>query len=223
MPCKTHQSQMNRLIDGHLDAVQIVDLRHRLESDQCNQCLDILESHLMLTELSHEWQEHDVPDWNRAQHIIKPTQSASHWTSFASLALSTMAIILVLTQFQIHSTEHGVLFSFAGQGQERIIAQRVESTLKTIQAQQKEYIDAKLVNLNNEQSEKNRHIINAVVELNRTERRQEMVKLVHFLDNKNQLNNYQQNINNAVNYQPININSLDNLNDADLLQPKGTN
>jgi hypothetical protein len=238
MPCNTHHANIERLTDGHLDAAQIADLKHRLESEQCNECLEILENHLLLSELSHDWQEQEMPEWNRTQHIIKPIQKERHWTNFASIALSTMAIVLVLSQFQIHTTDHGILFSFAGQGQERIIEQRVESTLKRIQSQQKEYIDAKLVNFNNEQAAKNLQLINAVVELNRTERRQEMVKFVHFLDNKEQLSGSLQNTNNAVNYQAIDLEALDleardleplslepieELNDSDLLTPKGTN
>jgi len=218
MPCDKHQEHLDAFANGSLNQRQQIKLKVLLSEQNCQQCLEEFEQIEQLNRMANEWTNEQVPEWSRAQHIVQQADSKWNWLNVSSFACSALALLLVLFRFEIHSTDSGILLSFAGQAQSQIINQQVHQKFSELQRQQVSYIDTKLENFSNQQNDRNLKLINTVVELNRTERRQDLGKLVNYWQLNQQDVRLQTKLDDALQYRPITDNQLNELTNKDLQQ-----
>jgi len=159
-------------IDGNLSSKVKDEIANML--DNCSECNSTHQQYLEMHQLSHQWQEQDVPEWHRVKHAIRPPIKQTNWLNWGAMATSTMAILMVVFQLEMVSTDRGLTISFGGSQTEAKITKLVDSQLarykKTLDASFEKQLNVALDNQNN--LFKIRHA--NWIEKNRSERQQDI-------------------------------------------------
>ncbi len=161
-------------------------------------------NHLRLT--SDEWQAEPLPNWAK-ESTFETANSAPWWQSpklsFASLACSVCAIIMVLGGFQV-SVQDGQLSMGFNQGLtpsdvDLLVQQRMDSYHQDQQQLFAQYADA----LNAQQQQSGAQLTEYLLSSSRQERREDFAELIKFINEQRnedqvyyarQLNDLQQEI-----------------------------
>ena len=145
---------------------------------QCLHCREIHAQALEFHALAGSWRDQPVPDWNRARFAIAPARPAqTYWPAWGALAMSIVAIVLVLLRVEV-STANGLLISFGGTQTESHVQELVAAELERHAAAQALVLEARLDDFTADQLTANQLLFARWQESARAERRQELGLLV---------------------------------------------
>lgn len=145
---------------------------------QCAHCREIHAQALEFHALAGSWRDEPVPDWNRARFAVAPARASQrYWPAWGALAMSIVAIMLVLLRVEV-STTNGLLISFGGTQTESRVQELVAAELERHAAAQALLLDARLDDFTADQLTTNQLLFARWQETARAERRQELGLLV---------------------------------------------
>ncbi|MES2605679.1 MAG: hypothetical protein V4603_12135 [Pseudomonadota bacterium] len=161
------------LLEGTLPPV----LRERCEAvlQHCPHCRDVFAQAQQYRDMATQWQDEEVPRWNRARHLVQPQrrQGNTPWLSWTALAASLAAIFLVVSKTEV-STENGLMISFGGGLGEARVQQLVTAAVASSTAAQTTFIDTRLSEFTEQQTLANRLLYAEWENSTRNERQQEL-------------------------------------------------
>ena len=176
-------THVTALLEGSLPAV----LRERCESALlgCAHCREVYAQAQQYRDLATQWQDEEVPRWNRARHLVQPQRRnfGNQWLQWTALAASVTAVFLVISKTEI-STENGLMISFGGGLGEARVQQLVAAEIASSAAAQSRLIDTKLEEFSEQQLAANRLQYADWQDSNRAERQREMTLLMAGLQNQ---------------------------------------
>jgi hypothetical protein len=171
--------------DHQLIATHVVDLlenklppalREQCEkaTAECEQCRDVLARAQLYAQSAAQWQQQQVPDWNRARHAVLPVRrDRASWLNWGALAASITAVMLVVLRVEI-STANGLMISFGGEQTDVIVQQQVAAAIARHAADQQVLLDARFTALTQQQTTSTELLFSRWQDANRAERRQEL-------------------------------------------------
>lgn len=139
----------------------------------CPHCAATCEQARALYHLGEQWQDRPVPPWHRARFAVKPPLRQTPWVSWAALATSCCAVLLVVFQLEV-STAGGLTISFGGSQGERHLQEAVAAALAAYRQEQAEALDARLADFSEAQTVANRLQLSEWSAKNREERRDDL-------------------------------------------------
>ncbi len=142
--------------------------------EQCDDCQATYQKCLEMYQLSHNWQQQTVPEWHRTRYAVRPPVKTNGWLNWASLATSSLAIMMVVFQLEINSTEQGLTISFGGSQTESKIEKLVDEQLASYQQAQQKLFDVKLKTALEQQDNRTKLRLANWLEKNRDERQQDI-------------------------------------------------
>jgi hypothetical protein len=163
---------INDYVDNKVSPV----LRHQIEEalGQCSDCQSTYHQCIEMVQLSQTWQQESTPEWHRTRFAVRPPAKHNNWLSWGSMATSSLAILMVVFQLEINSTEAGINISFGGNQAESKIEQMVSSQLETYKSEQDKLFQVKLDNALEKQDNKTKLRLATWLEKNRDERQQDI-------------------------------------------------
>ncbi|PCI72870.1 MAG: hypothetical protein COB38_02730 [Gammaproteobacteria bacterium] len=119
-------------IDSYIEGNLSSEVKREIDKilDNCSECQSTHQQYLEMHQLSHQWQEQDVPQWHRVKHAVRPPVKQTNWLNWGAMATSTMAILMVVFQLEIVNSDRGLTISFGGSQTEEKISKLVESQLE---------------------------------------------------------------------------------------------
>jgi hypothetical protein len=166
---------INDYIEG-ADKCLSSELKQQIELSlqNCSSCQSSYQQSLALYQMSHDWQQQEVPHWHRTSYAVRPPTKHSSWVSWSALAFSSTAIIVLLLQPHIRSNERGISVSFGGSQSEIEINRIVESRLSEYKKEQNViFLNRLSVALEEQNNQTNLRLTNWL-EKNRYERQQDI-------------------------------------------------
>ncbi len=163
-------------IEGKVSPV----LRARCDEavQSCAHCRDIHAQAREFYQLSGQWQEQAVPEWNRARFAVSPQRQPSNtWLGWSALAASLTAVFLVLLRIEVSTTD-GLLISFGGSQTEARVQQLVAAELENHATAQELLLDTRFAEFASDQLNANQLLLARWQEATRVERRQELSLLM---------------------------------------------
>jgi hypothetical protein len=163
---------INDFIEDKLSA----ELKQQVSAciEQCEDCQATYRQCLQLYQMSHEWQQQDVPEWHRTRYAVRPPVKQNSWLNWASMATSSLAILMVIFQLEINSGEQGLTISFGGNQTESKIEKLVEQRLASYQQEQEKLFAVKLNTALEHQDNRTKLRLANWIEKNRDERQQDI-------------------------------------------------
>jgi len=173
-PCN-HQLVIEH-IDSYIEGDLSSEVKREIDNilDNCNECQSIHQQYLGMHQLSHQWQEKDVPEWHRVKYAIRPPVKKSNWLNWGAMATSAMAILMVVFQLEIVNSNSGLTISFGGSQTEEKISKLVEIQLASYKSKLDESLDNQLNTALEKQTNLNKIRLADWLEKNRSERQQDI-------------------------------------------------
>lgn len=178
------EQQFERWLDGKLSPSQ-----QREFEQQCEQHPEMAArmqaARAFMHQASHTEQQ-PVPNWNREAtfEAAYVTPSRWQWQSGLSMAMSFVAICMVLFKVDIQVTDGSFTVSFAGKQQEQRIAQLVNERVDAYEQQQQLAMKDLSQQLFDQQKETNAQLSNYLITANREERREDFVELIKYINDQ---------------------------------------
>ena len=180
--------QLRDLLLRYVEGEQLSHLEENQIGSELSTNIELQEEYQLLMKLAQSaetWADEPVPDWNRTRYISRNRQAVP-WVSWLSLAASTLAILMVVLQVNIQSTDEGLYIAFGSAKQndsKPIENSEIEfnKKLDSWKLQQARYIDNRLNEFEYDYSNKNRTLLNSAVRHVRQERQQENRKILNYL------------------------------------------
>ncbi len=162
--------------------------------------------------LSQQFEELDVPEWNRQNTIVpqtghaqQPTAPWWHWSGLPliSLATSMAAIFMVATNMQINMSDQGLLISFANNYSEQQIQKMLDQRIQDYEQNSNQQLAIYSKQLQQQQQQFSTQLADYVLTSNRSERKEDFADLIKFVNQQrnddqtyyaSQLNRLEQNI-----------------------------
>lgn len=145
--------------------------------NNCQHCQETYHQALQLHQSSYQWVDQPVPNWHRTRYAIKPQQRAFNWLSWGALATSTAAILMVIFQVQINTSDKGINIAFGNQINSQVES-LVEKKMLEYKKQQALLLDARFVAESDKQATANQLMMVKLVEKTRNERRDDLNFLI---------------------------------------------
>lgn len=128
----------------------------------------------------------EVPDWNRnqgfEQHLAQPSWWQRQGMSAMALCFSIFACLVMVFDVKLVSTEQGMNLVWNEQQQNELLQQQF---LQLAQMQD-EYIDQRLTDYEQKQSEQTASLVNYVLDNSRTERKEDIADMVTVMQQQRQ-------------------------------------
>jgi hypothetical protein len=170
-----HQLIATHVIDLLEDRLPPV-LKARCEKAmaECEHCRGVYAQAQVYAQMAGEWEEQEVPEWNRARHVALPVRRYHNsWLSWGALAASIAAIMLVVLRVEV-STANGLMISFGGRQTDAIVQQQVAEALARYAAEQQTLLDTRFTEFTRQQATSTELLFSRWQDANRVERRQEL-------------------------------------------------
>ena len=151
--------------------------------DNCDSCMQTYHQALELKQAAYNWKEQSVPEWHRTEYAVRPRQSNNNWLNWASLATSTLAILMVVFQVNIQSNESGFSVAFGNQSSPKLEA-LVDQRLNEYQKNQTTLLDARFAIQNEKLVNANKIAMSDLLQKTRDERRDDLSFLVTGIQNQ---------------------------------------
>ena len=183
-----HQIVTEHLMD-YLDDKLSPAVRKQVEQaiDQCESCMSTYHQAVAMQQAAFKWQEQEVPEWHRTEYAVRPRQSSGGWLNWTALATSTLAILMVVFQVNIQSSESGFSVAFGGNQSNVQVEALVSKRIEEYQKQQAVLLDARFVAEGEKQSTANKLAMADLLEKTRDERRDDLSFLVTGIQNQRDL------------------------------------
>ena len=141
--------------------------------DECPHCAETCARARHLYRLGEQWPERKVPDWHRTAFAVKPPVRETGWLSWAAMATSCIAVLLVVFRLEM-TTGNGLTISFGGGQAEQRMEQMLAATIAQYQLEQDALLTARLDNFIQDQELANQLQLSEWSDNNRQERRNDM-------------------------------------------------
>ncbi len=170
-----HQLVIDHINDFIEDKLS-VELKQQVSSciEQCEDCQATYRQCLQLYQMSHEWQQQEVPEWHRTRYAVRPPIKQNSWLNWASMATSSLAILMVVFQLEINTGDQGLTISFGGNQAESKIENMVEQQLASYKKTQEKLFEVKLKTALEQQDNRTKLRLANWIEKNRDERQQDI-------------------------------------------------
>lgn len=167
-----HQLVTDHLID-YIDNKLSPVMRKQVEDAManCPSCKEAYHNAVALAQAAERWQDQPVPEWHRTEYAVRPRQQTGGWLSWTALASSAMAILMVVFQVNISTSENGLQIAFGSQGNIDAI---VEQKLAEYKKQQDTLLDARFLAESDKQSTANKLLMADMLDKTREERRDDL-------------------------------------------------
>ena len=162
-------------IDQKLSASDTKAVAQAIQS--CRQCEQVFQQAYNLNKGANQWQEQPVPEWHRTEYAVRPRASQKGWLNWMALATSTLAILMVVFQVQISSTDNGLQIAFGSQNAAQVEA-LVEKRMAAYKKQQSTLLEARLLAAEEKQATNSKLIVADLLEKTRDERRDDLNFLI---------------------------------------------
>lgn len=204
MPEYQNEQLLGLWLDNQLDARQRAEFERRCIEDA--QFSAQVEAANLFTVQAQNYREQDVPQWDRTAMFNESAPTRWwHWQglSAASMALSAVAIVLVLSGFQLRVDDGSVTLSFARQPSSQEIERLVNDKLQDYQHNQQVVLNNFTQALQQQQLDASSQLTQYLLASSRQERREDFAELIKFINEQRsddqlfyarQLNQLQQNI-----------------------------
>ncbi len=169
------------LVDDKLDATTRETVEQHLS--QCEHCQHDLAQLQQWQMMARHWQDENVPTWSRAS-LARGAPRALPWWQGVSLISSTLALLVVLMQVNWRSDEDGVHFSFGARPTpaltEAQLNQKIDEKLDTFARLQQAKFDNRLLQIELEQTAKDKQLLTAALNISRQQNRDGYEQLVDY-------------------------------------------
>jgi len=179
-----HTIVTEHLID-YLDDNLSPSVKKQFESaiDNCDECMQTYHQAIAMQQAAHTWHEQSVPEWHRTEYAVRPRQSNGGWLNWAAMATSTLAILMVVFQVNIESSDSGFSVAFGGKSDAQVDA-LFEERFNKYQQQQSALLDARLASQTEKLNTANKLAMSDLLEKTRDERRDDLSFLVTGIQNQ---------------------------------------
>lgn len=163
----------------YLDDNLSPSVRKQFESaiDNCDECMQTYHQAIAMQQAAHTWRDQAVPEWHRTEYAVRPRQSNGGWLNWTAMATSTLAILMVVFQVNIESSESGFSVAFGGKSNAQVEA-LVEKRFNEYQKQQLALLDARFASQSEKIKTANKLAMSDLLEKTRDERRDDLSFLV---------------------------------------------
>jgi hypothetical protein len=170
-----HQLVIDHINDFIEDKLS-VELKQQVSSciEQCEDCQTTYRQCLQLYQMSHEWQQQEVPEWHRTRYAVRPPVKQNSWLNWASMATSSLAILMVVFQLEVNTGDQGLTISFGGNQAESKIENMVEQQLASYKKTHEKLFEVKLKTALEQQDNRTKLRLANWIEKNRDERQQDI-------------------------------------------------
>ncbi|MGB0495962.1 MAG: anti-sigma factor family protein [Kangiellaceae bacterium] len=170
-----HQLVIEHIHD-YIEGNLVAEMKRQVESmlDHCSECQSTHKQYLEMHQLSYQWQEQDVPDWHRTRYAVRPPIKQSFWLNWSAMATSTLAILMVVFQLELTTSERGLTVSFGGSQTEEKISKLVDEQLTNYKSTLDKSFDLKLNVALEKQNNLTKIRLADWLEKNRSERQQDI-------------------------------------------------
>lgn len=141
--------------------------------DHCPECAATCAQARELLRMGEQWRDRNVPDWHRNRFAVRPQVRESHWASWAALAASCVAVLLVVFQLEV-TTNDGLTISFGGGQSEHQMEQALAAAIAQYRAEQDLLVTTRLADFAERQDIANQLQLSEWADANRRERRDDL-------------------------------------------------
>ena len=170
MNCETCQSGLFDFHEGTLDPAESARVDAHLQD--CDACAALLADIWQMNLVSSRWQDQQVGPWNRSEHLAQ--RSGWQFPQVLATAASLLALVIVLTDTHVVSTDEGLTFKV---GRDDYVTQQSLARLRSDQAA---IIDERFQKLTSQQAASNQVLLRSVLETSREERREDFTTLLTY-------------------------------------------
>ncbi len=153
--------------------------------DNCSDCMATYHQALQMQQAAFKWQNEPVPNWHRTEYAVRPKQSSNGWLNWGAMATSTLAILMVVFQVNIQSSETGFSVAFGGQSNAQV-EKLVNDRINQYQQSQAALLDARLASQTEKLQAANKIAMNDLLVKTRDERRDDLSFLVTGIQSQRQ-------------------------------------
>lgn len=139
----------------------------------CPHCAETCDRARELYRMADQWQDRQVPEWHRTRYAVKPPVRESHWTNWAAMAASAVAVLLVVFQLEI-STENGLTISFGGSQAEQRMEAALATAMDEYRQEQDVLLTSRLSEFSDRQEIANQLMLSEWEDNNRQDRRDDL-------------------------------------------------
>lgn len=183
MPSNQNEQLLGLWLDGQLNQEQRLAFEQRCVEDgsfaQQVEAANIFNLH------AQQYVDQAVPDWNRAA-TFAPVEKAPwwHWQGLSglSIAMSVMAMVMVVTGFQVRIDEGAVMISFADKPSNQQIERLVNDKLQLYQQEQQVAMNRFTQSLQQQQLDTSSQLTQYLLTSSRKERREDFAELIKFIN-----------------------------------------
>lgn len=175
--CSEFRLMLPDQVDGRLTALQQQKLDQHL--NHCAECSEQLSDLWQLQAVSTQWQEMDVPTWQRRKLFYPEPNSWLPNLQWVSSFASVLVLVLVMTNASIDLSD-GLSIQFGKSA--GLDEQQVAGLLAEYDDKQNQRLDDTVATLNTQQAAANQLLLRTVLDRSRQERKEELNTLLTVWD-----------------------------------------
>jgi len=130
-----------------------------------------------MSQMTHRWENARVPSWRKQDTFFE--SSSWQWPQMLAMAASVLALVLVLTDVHITTTDNGITLA---RGNGAAVTQQVEAQLASYADTQADLLNQRLDEYSDQQAANNQLMLTTLLQASRQERRDDMTSLVSYLN-----------------------------------------
>ena len=170
-------------LEGSLTAAQRQEFE-ALCSEDADFARQVEGANLILME-ADRYQPEAVPNWDREKTFVKADTTRWwqwQWMPAFSMGTSLVAIMMVLSGFQITVNDGAMTISFASQPSQAQIQQMVDNKLETFKQDQQLALNNYAQSIQQQQLDASTQLTNYLLASSRQERREDFAELIKFIN-----------------------------------------
>lgn len=136
---------------------------------------------------AHDYQNARVPDWNREATFTaseQPKWWQMQWLPVTSMAMSVLAIAMVISGFQIRTHDGEMTISFNQFADSQKVEQLVAARLTEFKAEQQQVLSTYAQTLQQQQLDASTQLTNYLLASSRQERREDFGEFIKFINDQ---------------------------------------
>lgn len=183
MPSYQNEQLLGMWLDGQLNEQQRQAFEQRCLDDAA--FAQQVEAANMFNLHAQHYVEQEVPQWDRAASFEQPEKTPWwHWQGLSglSIALSVVAMFMVVTGFQIKVDEGAVTISFADKHSSQELERLVNDKLQQYQLEQQIAMNRFTQSLQQQQLDASGQLTQYLLTSSRKERREDFAELIKFIN-----------------------------------------
>lgn len=173
--CETTRDKLFEFVDKALTESERTQIESHL--DQCPECTGQLQEIWNMQRLAMNWQDQQVPSWNRRAAMPDRPRALGLWQWSASFATAVM-LVLVVSQASL-STENGFTLRFGG---DNVTQSQLEQRLARLETRQANQLESGLARLTAQQVQTNQLLLRTMLETSRREREADLANVMNLLE-----------------------------------------